>query len=134
MTRTATTNVRVSWTAPLSGPALGGYEVFYQTAAGSNGSSTTTTTELTLTGLVVEQVYSIFVVAFGPEGAPVLPSARSNTDMITLGEFISLFVVNLCNFEIHCQQVKLCFTTKENKTNKTEGLQPVGFKTCIAVY
>ena len=63
MTRTAATNVRVSWTAPSSGPALGGYEVFYQTAAGSNGSSTTTTTELTLTGLVLGQTYSIIVVA-----------------------------------------------------------------------
>ena len=86
VTRTAATNVRVSWTAPLTGPAIGGYEVFYQTAAGSNGSSTTTTTELTLTGLVLGQTYSIFVVAFGPEEAPVLPSAHSNTKMITLSE------------------------------------------------
>ena len=67
VTRTATTTVRVSWTAPSTGPALSGYEVFYLTAAGSNGSSTTTTTELTLTGLVLGQTYSIFVVAFGPE-------------------------------------------------------------------
>ena len=80
--RTAATSVRVSWTAPSTGLALGGYEVFYQTAAGSNGSSTTTTTELTLTGLVLGQTYSIFVVAFGPEGAPVLPSAHSNTETI----------------------------------------------------
>ena len=89
MTRTAATSVRVSWTAPSTGPALGGYEVFYQSSAGSNGSSTTTTTELTLTGLMLEQTYSIFVVAFGPEGAPVLPSARSNTEMITLSEIMS---------------------------------------------
>ena len=89
VSRTAATNVRVSWTAPSTGPTLGGYEVFYQTAAGSNGSNTTdtTTTELTLTGLVLGQTYSIFVVAFGPEGAPVLPSAHSNTEMITLSEF-----------------------------------------------
>ena len=87
MTRTAATNVSVSWTAPSTGPALGGYEVFYQTAAGSNGSSITNTTELTLTGLVLGQTYSIFVVAFGPEGAPVLPSNHSNTAMITLSEF-----------------------------------------------
>ena len=89
MSRTAATSVRVSWTAPSTGPALGGYKVFYQSSAGSNGSSTTTTTELTLTGLVLEQTYSIFVVAFGPEGAPVLPSARSNTEMITLSEIMS---------------------------------------------
>ena len=87
MTRTAATNVSVSWTGPTSVPTLGGYEVFYQTAAGSNGSSTTTTTELTLTGLMLGQTYSIFVVAFGTEGAPVLPSAHSNTEMITLSEF-----------------------------------------------
>ena len=91
MTRTGTTNVRVSWTAPSSGPALDGYEVFYQTGSNVFSSSTNSasTTQLTLTGLVVEQEYSIFVVAFGPEGAPVLPSAHSNTTMITLGEFIS---------------------------------------------
>ena len=35
VSRTAATDVRVSWTAP-SGLALGGYEVFYQTAAGSS--------------------------------------------------------------------------------------------------
>ena len=87
MNRTAATNVSVSWTAPSTGPTLGGYEVFYQTAAaGSNGSSTTTTTELSLTGLVLGQTYSIFVVAFGPEGAPVLPSNHSNSEMITMSE------------------------------------------------
>ena len=31
VSRTAATNVRVSWTAPSTGPTLGGYEVFYQT-------------------------------------------------------------------------------------------------------
>ena len=95
MTRTATTNVRVTWTAPSTGPALGGYEVFYQTGSTVFSSST----QLTLTGLVVEQAYSIFVVAFGPDGAPVLPSARSNTATITLGEFTSYNIGNLCNFE-----------------------------------
>ena len=88
VSRTAATNVRVSWTAPSTGPTLGGYEVFYQTAAGSNGSNTTTSTERTLTGLVLGQTYSIFVVAFGSEGASVLPSAHSNTAMITLSEII----------------------------------------------
>ena len=96
MSRTAATSVSVSWTAPSTGPALGGYEVFYQTAAGSNGSSTTTTTELTLTGLMLEQTYSIFVVAFGPEGAPVLPSAHSDTEMITLSEYRASKMIVMC--------------------------------------
>ena len=87
--RTAPTNIRVSWTVPSTGPSLGGYEVFYQTAAGSSETSTTTTTELTLTGLMLGQTYSIFVVAFGPEGAPVLPSAHSNTETIALSKFSS---------------------------------------------
>ena len=94
VSRTAATNVRVSWTAPSTGPTLGGYEVFFQTAAGSNGSSTTTTTKLTLTGLVLGQTYSIFVVAFGPKLAPVLPSAHSNTEMIALSEFRIIILFN----------------------------------------
>ena len=70
----------VSWTAPSPIPA--GYEVFYQTTGAANNvvtdsAGTTTTTELTLTGLVFGQTYSIFIVAFGPEGALVLPSACS---------------------------------------------------------
>ena len=83
--------------------------MFYQTGSNVFSSSTdsASTTQLTLTGLVVEQAYSIFVVAFGPEGAPVLPSAHSNTAMITLSKFIPC---NLCNFEIHCQQVKSVLT------------------------
>ena len=46
----------------------------------------TTTTELTLTGLVLGQTYSIFEKAFGPEGAPVLPmaSAHSMAGLVTV--------------------------------------------------
>ena len=40
-----------------------------------------------LTGLMLGQTYSIFVVAFGPEGAPVLPSANSNIELISLREY-----------------------------------------------
>ena len=110
VTRTAATNVSVSWTASSTGPALGGYEVFYQTAAGSNGSSTTTTTELTLTGLMLGQTYSIFVVAFGPKGAPVLPSAHSNTEMISLSRFSGSQVVNDNNASIDIQPVHVTVT------------------------
>ena len=116
MTRTAATNVSVSWTAPSTPPTLGGYEVFYQTAAGSNGSSTTTTTELTLTGLMLGQTYSIFVVAFGTEGAPVLPSAHSNTEMITLSEFSTELMIssNLMVCAVHSSTTYWCHTHPHN--------------------
>ena len=65
VTRIALTSVRISWTAPSTKPA--GYEVFYQTTDAENNSvatsaGNTTTTELTLTGLVLGQTYGIFVV------------------------------------------------------------------------
>ena len=71
----------VSWTAPLPTPAPAGYEVFYQTTAGVSSrvsGGNISITELTLTGLMLGETYYIFVVAFGAEGAPVLPSSRSN--------------------------------------------------------
>ena len=76
--RTGYTSVLISWTAPSSPPA--GYEVFYQTSAGISSrlsGGNTNNTELTLTGLTLVETYSIFVVAFGKEGAPVLPSSHS---------------------------------------------------------
>ena len=77
------TSVLVSWTAPLSPPA--GYEVFYQTTADDRLSGgNTSNTELTLTGLKLGETYSIFVVGFGEEGAPVLPSRHSISFMCEL--------------------------------------------------
>ena len=87
--RTGYTSVLVSWTAPSPPPA--GYEVFYQTSAGDNtrlSGGNTSNTNLTLTGLTLGETYWIFVVAFGEEGAPVLPSGHSNTAMIMLCEFM----------------------------------------------
>ena len=84
------TSVLVSWTAPSPPPA--GYEVFYQTTAGVSSrlsGGNTSNTELTLTGLTLGETYSIFVVGFGEERAPVLPSNHSNTAMIMLCEFIT---------------------------------------------
>ena len=77
--RSGYTSVLVSWTAQSPPPA--GYEVFYQTSAGVSSrlsGGNTSNTELTLTGLTLGETYSIFVVAFGEEGAPVLPSSHSN--------------------------------------------------------
>ena len=87
--RTGYTSVLVFWTPPSPPPA--GYEVFYQTTAGDSSrfsGGNTSNTELTLTGLTLEETYSIFVVAFGEEGAPVLPSSHSNTAMIMLCELV----------------------------------------------
>ena len=86
--RTGYTSVLVSWTAPSPPPA--GYEVFYQTSDDTRLSGgNTSNTELTLAGLTLGVTYSIFVVGYGEEGAPVLPSSHSNTAMIMLCEFIT---------------------------------------------
>lgn len=86
--RTAATSVMVSWSTPSTGQGLhvGGYEIFYQVAADSSSGSSRTSNDnkLTLTGLILGETYSIFVVAYGPEGAPVLPSSQSNKATIKL--------------------------------------------------
>ena len=86
--RTGINSVLVSWSAPSSAvPA--GYEVFYQVDGGSTLSGgTTSNTELTLTGLTLG-THSLFVVGYGAEGAPVLPSAHSNTASVMIGEIVN---------------------------------------------
>ena len=85
MSRTGINSVLVSWSAPSSAvPA--GYEVFYQVDGGSTLSGgNTSNTELTLTGLTLG-THSFFVVGYGAEGEPVLPSAQSNTASVMIGE------------------------------------------------
>ena len=83
--RTGYTSVLVFWSAPSPEPA--GYEVFYQITAGVSSrlsAGNISNTELTLTGLTLGETYSIFVVAFGEEGAPVLPSNHSNKVAVLL--------------------------------------------------
>ena len=83
VSRTGLNRVLVSWSAPSS--ALAGYEVFYQVAGGSTLSGgNTSNTELTLTGLTLGKTYSFFVVGYGAEGKPVLPSAHSNKPSIMI--------------------------------------------------
>ena len=86
--RTGFNSVLVSWSAPSSAvPA--GYEVFYQVDGGSTLSGgNTSNTELTLTGLTLG-THSLFVVGYGAEGAPVLPSAHSNTASVMIGEIVN---------------------------------------------
>ena len=86
--RTGYTSAMVSWTDPSSPPAAG-YEVFYQITDDNRFSGgNTSNTNLTLTGLTLEMMYSIFVVAFGNDGAPVLPSSHSLKATIMLCEFM----------------------------------------------
>ena len=87
--KTGLNRVLVSWSAPSSAPA--GYEVFYQVAGDSTLSGgNTNNTELTLTGLTLGEKYSFFVVGYGAEGEPVLPSAHSNMTSFTIPGEISL--------------------------------------------
>ena len=78
--------------APLKGPTVASYEVFYQVIGRSKNVSggKTSNTELTLTGLTLGN-YSIFVVGYGVQGEPVLPSDPSNITTIRIGKSISLF-------------------------------------------
>ena len=88
VSRTSFNSVLVSWSAPSSAvPA--GYEVFYQVDGGSTLSGgNTSNTELALTGLTLGN-HSLFVVGYGAEGAPVLPSAHSNTASVVIGEILN---------------------------------------------
>ena len=88
VSRTGFNSVLVSWSAPLSAvPA--GYEVFYQVDEASTLSGgNTSDTELTLIGLTLGTL-SLFVVGYGAEGAPVLPSAHSNTASVMIGEIVN---------------------------------------------
>ena len=97
--RTGYTSVLVSWNAPSPPPA--GYEVFYQTSAGVSSrlsGGNTSNTELKLTGLKLDELYYIFVVAFGDDGAPVLPSRHSQAYMTTLCEFMHEITILVSNY------------------------------------
>ena len=83
---TGLAHVRLSWSS-VSG--VGGYEVFYQL----NGSSTvvsggtTNGTMLDITsGLSPGETYEFFVVSYGSEGSPVLPSNHSLTTTLTFSK------------------------------------------------
>ena len=94
--RTGLTTAEVSWKSHTNFDC--NYEVFYQVESGGNNVSVgnTSKTKLTLNGLMVRETYSIFVVAFSPEGT-VLPSARSKIVNITTSKCIVKIMV-LLNF------------------------------------
>ena len=71
--------------------------MFYQLTGGGSivSGGNTSNTELTLTGLAVGS-YFIFVVGFGAEGHPVLPSARSDIVTIIIGKLNSSDIYLTC--------------------------------------
>ena len=77
-------SVLVSWTAPSQVPA--GYEVFHQITSDADRISVgnTTSTMMTVTKLTLGVTYYFFVVSFGAEGDPVLPSSHANAPAITI--------------------------------------------------
>ena len=87
-TRNGYNSVLVSWTAPSPAPA--GYEVFHQTTSNATRLSVgnTTSTMMTVTGLTLGVTYYIFVVSFGAEGTPVLPSGIGNAPPITIRKIL----------------------------------------------
>ena len=87
-------SVNVSWMAPLKGPVVASYEVFYQLIGETENVSggNTSNSELTLTGLTLGN-YSIFVVGFGAKGEPVLPSDPSNITTITIGKLNLYYII-----------------------------------------
>ena len=87
-------SVNISWMAPLKGPSVASYEVFYQLIGGTKNVSggNTSNTELTLTGLTLGN-YSIFVVGFGEKRKPVLPSDPSNITTVTIGKLLYIIII-----------------------------------------
>ena len=80
-------HVLLSWTG--SSP---GYEVFYSLSGSddiqSAGVTTGTTYSLTSgpSGLTQGQTYEFFVVSYGNDGTPVLPSVNSSIESVTLSK------------------------------------------------
>ena len=78
-----TTSIRVSWTPPVSGSTVTGYWIYYQTV-GSQGSVDVgaSTTEYTITNLVVNDTYIITLVALSEH----LPSAIVGPEIVIPGK------------------------------------------------
>ena len=77
------TAIRVSWTPPTSGSTVTGYRIYYQTV-GNQGSVDVgaSTTEYTITSLVVNDTYTITLVALSEH----LPSALVGPEIVIPGK------------------------------------------------
>ena len=87
--------------APLKGPAVASYEVFYQLTGGGSivSGGNTSNTELTLTGLTLGN-YSFFVIGSGAKGEPVLPSDLSNIATVIIGKFNLYYIIIMISYPI----------------------------------
>ena len=77
-------HVQLSWTG--SSP---GYEVFYSLSGSNDIQSlvnTTNTTYSVTSGLTQDQTYKFFVVSYGNDSTPVLPSVNSSIESVTLSK------------------------------------------------
>ena len=94
--RTGNCTAKLSWSAPVNTtPPVAGYEVFYAVSgsdvAQSGGTTTYTTTTITMTLPTLDVVYDIFVVAFS-DVENALPSERSSNSTISLTK-LGMFVM-----------------------------------------
>ena len=78
-----TTSIGVSWTPPSSGSTVTGYRIYYQTV-GNQGTVDVgaSTTEYTITNLVVNDTYIITLVALSEH----LPSAIVGPEIVIPGK------------------------------------------------
>ena len=88
-----TNNINVSWTKPVSGPAVIGFQMYYQ-AQGDQGTVdlNATSTEYTITNCTVGQQYNITVVALSEN----LPSTLVGPESIIIGEMYIIILVPVC--------------------------------------
>ena len=102
-------SVNVSWMAPLKGPSVASYEVFYQLIGGTKNVSggNTSNTELTLTGLTLGN-YSFFVLGAGAKGKPVLQSDPSNIATVVIGKSIIINVIMISYPIMHYYHFTIC--------------------------
>ena len=100
--RTGDYTIELSWSPPATNtPSIAGYEVFYAVSGSdvtqSGGTTTTSTTTISVTLPKLDVMYDIFVVAFSDAGN-ALPSARSGNNTVILTE-MGLFIMK--TFSIH---------------------------------
>ena len=81
---TGLNHVQLSWTG--SSP---GYEMFYSLSGSDDIQSAGVTTDTTYnvtSGLTQNETYEFFVVSYGNDGTPVLPSVNSSIESVTLSK------------------------------------------------